>query len=96
MYMGLGLTVAGLLWNLDMPIIKRICTGSMTLFSGGLCFLTLALFCWWVDVKGHSRGPAVLNVECTNSIVAYMPGGVVNVRAAVDSGSYGVAAGPGE
>lgn len=91
MYVGLGLTVAGLLWSLDMPIIKRIWSGSMTLFSGGLCFLTLALFYWWIDVKGHSRGLEWLKIYGMNSIVAYMLGEVVNFRSAVESVSYGLA-----
>ena len=91
MYVGLGLTVAGLLWSLDMPIIKRIWSGSMTLFSGGLCFLTLALFYWWIDVKGHSRGLEWLKIYGMNSIVAYMLGEVVNFRSAVESVSHGLA-----
>ena len=36
---GLALVGLALLWSLQMPVIKRIWTGSMTLLSGGYCFL---------------------------------------------------------
>jgi hypothetical protein len=35
----LALVGLALLWSLQMPVIKRIWTGSMTLLSGGYCFL---------------------------------------------------------
>ena len=37
------------------PIVKRIWTPSWTLFSGGLCFFFLALFCFVVDMKGFRK-----------------------------------------
>ena len=88
---GMALVAAGLLWSLEMPIIKRIWTGSMTLFSGGLCFLLMWLFYWWIDVKRHSRGLNWLKIYGMNSIAAYMIGEVVNFRSAVQSVSYGLA-----
>ena len=88
---GIALVAAGLLWSLEMPIIKRIWTGSMTLFSGGLCFLLMWLFYWWIDIKGHSRGLNWLKIYGMNSIAAYMIGEVVNFRSAVQSVSYGLA-----
>ena len=41
---GVVLTVAGLVWSIQMPIIKHIWTCSMTLFAGGISFLLMALF----------------------------------------------------
>ena len=42
--LGIVLIGVSLLWSLQMPIIKRLWTCSMTLFSGGLCFLLMGLF----------------------------------------------------
>ena len=53
---GVVLVVAGLLMGLAQPIIKRIWTASFTLYSAGWCYLLLALFYWWIDVKGHTKG----------------------------------------
>lgn len=33
------------------PIVKRIWTPAWTLFSGGMCFLFLAAFSWFIDAK---------------------------------------------
>lgn len=53
---GLALVGLALLWSLQMPVIKRIWTGSMTLLSGGYCFLLMALFYYWIDYKGIYPG----------------------------------------
>jgi predicted acyltransferase len=54
------------------PIVKRIWTPSWTLFSGGLCFLFLAGFCWVVEVKGYRKWAFPLVVIGMNSIAAYL------------------------
>ncbi|HUK18055.1 MAG TPA: hypothetical protein VLW65_16635 [Bryobacteraceae bacterium] len=64
---GLALHFAGIC-----PIVKRIWTPSWTLFSGGLCFLFLAGFCWVVEVKGHRKWAFPLVVIGMNSIAAYV------------------------
>ena len=87
---GLSLVAAGLLWNLQMPIIKRLWTCSMTLFSGGLCFLLMALFYWIVDIRGWSRRLGWLKVYGMNSITAYVLGEIVNFRSVAASLSYGL------
>lgn len=69
---GIGLVVAGWLWNLQMPVIKPIWTSSMVLVSSGYCVLLLALFYWVIDVKGCSRGLEWLKIYGMNSIVAYV------------------------
>lgn len=73
-----------------MPVIKRLWTGSMTLLSGGYCFLLMALFYYWIDYKGHSRGLNWLKIYGMNSITAYLLGEVVNFRCIADSVSYGL------
>lgn len=70
---GLGLA-GGLLLHFAgvCPIVKRIWTPSWTLFSGGLCFLFLAAFCWIIEVKQWRRWAFPLIVIGTNSIAAYL------------------------
>jgi len=53
------------------PIVKRIWTPSWTLFSGGICFLFLAVFSWIEDVKGYRKWAFPLVVIGMNSIAAY-------------------------
>ena len=54
------------------PIVKRIWTPGWTLFSGGLCFLTLAALSWVIDAKGYRRWTFPLVVIGMNSIAAYL------------------------
>lgn len=77
---GLLLIAAGWIWGLWHPIIKRIWSGSMTLFSGGWCYLLLGIFYWWIDVKGHKRGVEWLQYYGCNAIAAYLIGEIINFR----------------
>ena len=64
---GLLLHVAGIC-----PVVKRIWTPSWTLFSGGICFLTLAAFAWIIEEKGYRKWAFPLVVIGMNSIAAYL------------------------
>ncbi|HTX75351.1 MAG TPA: hypothetical protein VMD29_04020 [Terracidiphilus sp.] len=68
-----GLIALGLLFHFTgiCPIVKRVWTPSWTLFSGGVCFLFLTAFSWFVDVKGNRRIVFPLVVVGMNSIAAY-------------------------
>ena len=55
-------------WN---PIIKRICTTSFTLYSGGWVLLMLLAFYWVVEVKGWRKWTFPLLVVGANSIFIY-------------------------
>ena len=67
---GISLIAFSLIWSLQMPIIKRLWTSSMTLFSGGLCFLLMGAFYYRIDYKGPSRGLNWLKIYGMNSITA--------------------------
>lgn len=54
------------------PVVKRIWTPSWTLFSGGVCFLFLAGFCWVIELKGYKKWAFPLVVVGMNSIAAYL------------------------
>jgi len=72
-FIGAGLIIGGLLWSIQMPIIKKIWSCSMILFSSGICFLLLALSYlitdkWKID-SWWTRGLRMLGL---NAIAAYM------------------------
>jgi predicted acyltransferase len=77
---GGGCIVAGLLWNLFFPIIKHIWTSSFVLFSGGLCFMLLALFYLVIDVLGFRKWAFGFVVIGTNAIAVYMAVHIINFR----------------
>ena len=56
----------------------------------GYCFLLMALFYYWIDYKGYTRGLNWLKVYGMNSITAYLLGEVVNFRCVAASVSYGL------
>lgn len=63
------------------PIVKRIWTPAWTIFSGGICFLFLAMFYGLIDLKDRKKGSFFLMVIGVNSIAAYViaDGGMRNV-----------------
>lgn len=87
---GLLLVAAGWLWSWQMPVIKRVWSCSMTLLSGGYCFLLMGFFYYWVDYRGHRRGLEWLKIYGMNSITAYLLGEAVNFRCVIHSVSYGL------
>ncbi len=87
---GLALLLGGWLLSFQTPIIKKIWTASMTLWSGGWCFLLMALFYYLIDYKGRKKGVRWLKYYGMNSIVAYTLGMVVNFRSAAHSVLWGL------
>jgi predicted acyltransferase len=69
---GLLGVVAGYAMNPITPIIKRICTTSFVIVSGGWCLLALALCFWLIDVKGWKKGILFFNVVGMNSLAIYL------------------------
>jgi predicted acyltransferase len=53
-------------------VVKRIWTPSWVLFSGGWCFLGMALFYRVIDLNGYRRWAFPLIVIGMNSIAAYV------------------------
>ena len=54
------------------PIVKRIWTPSWVLFSGGICFATLAVLYALIDLTGYAGWTYPLRVIGRNSIAAYV------------------------
>lgn len=86
---GAALVAAGLLWDAWQPMVKRVWNGSMTVYSGGLCYLLLAISYWWIDVKGHRKGWDWLLYYGCNAITAYLIGEIINFRSIARSLLHG-------
>jgi len=80
---GAGLILFGIILHFAgiNPIVKRIWTPAWTIFSGGICFLFLAMFYGLIDMKDRKKGTFFLMVIGVNSIAAYViaDGGMRNV-----------------
>ncbi|HEY1061185.1 MAG TPA: hypothetical protein VGE44_05840 [Daejeonella sp.] len=80
---GIGLILLGIILHFAgiNPIVKRIWTPAWTIFSGGICFLFLAMFYGLIDMKDRKKGSFFLMVIGVNSIAAYViaDGGMRNV-----------------
>lgn len=87
---GISLLLAGWLLSFQTPIIKKIWSTSMTLWSGGWCFLLMALFYYVIDYKGRSKGLNWLKIYGMNSIIAYTLGMVINFRSVAKSLLWGL------
>ncbi|MDO5523629.1 MAG: DUF5009 domain-containing protein [Bacteroidia bacterium] len=87
---GLALLASGWILSFQTPIIKKIWSASMTLWSGGWCFLLMALFYYIIDYKGRSKGLNWLKIYGMNSIIAYTLGMVINFRSAAHSLLWGL------
>jgi predicted acyltransferase len=72
--LGIVCLAGGWAWAeyLHFPIIKHIWTSSMVLWSGGWCYLLLALFFLVIDVIGFRKIAFPLVVIGMNAIVAYV------------------------
>ncbi|MBN2024195.1 MAG: DUF5009 domain-containing protein [Pirellulales bacterium] len=72
--LGAACLAGGWVWSyyLHFPIIKHLWTSSMVLWSGGWCYLLLALFYLVIDVIGWRRWAYPFIVIGSNAIFAYM------------------------
>lgn len=91
LFIGVTLIICGLLAELYQPIIKRLWTASFTIYSAGWCYLLLAIFYWWIDVKNHKKGLAWLQYYGCNALTAYLIGELINFRGIAHSLLYGTA-----
>jgi predicted acyltransferase len=64
--------VSGYALNPLTPIIKRICTSSFVIVSGGWCLLAMAFSYWLIDVRGHKKWSVFFNIVGTNSLFIYL------------------------
>ena len=76
MLLGAGLALVTVGYMMDLaglaPIVKRICTSSFVIASGGWCVLALGVCFWLYDVRRLRFGSWFLVVVGMNSILIYM------------------------
>ena len=87
---GAWLIFLGWLWGLQMPIIKKIWSSSMVLFSSGMCFMLMGAFYYFIDYKNWKKGLGWLKFYGMNSILAYMLMCVVNFSSVSKSFLHGM------
>jgi predicted acyltransferase len=69
--LGISFLILAKLWHPFHPIIKHIWTGSFVLYSGGFCYLLMALFFLVIDVWKFKKWSKMFVIIGTNSIIAY-------------------------
>ncbi|MFC1502058.1 acyltransferase family protein [bacterium] len=72
LFAGLLGVVLGFALNPLTPIIKRICTSSFVIVSGGWCLIVLAFWYWLVDVKKVRKFPIFFTIVGLNPIFIYL------------------------
>ncbi len=87
---GVALIVGALVMEPFFPIIKKIWSSSMTLFSGGICFMLIALTYFIVDVKGWGGEMTWIKYFGMNSIAAYVIAHVCNFTSLTSGFLFGL------
>jgi predicted acyltransferase len=68
-----GILIAlGLIWNLKLPINKKLWTDSFATLMAGLDFVVLAVFVWLVDERGVRKWIKPLTITGMNAITVYL------------------------
>lgn len=86
---GVLMIIVGQLWGLQMPVIKKIWTSTMTLYSSGICFILMAVFYYLVDYKSYGKYLNWLKIYGMNSILAYMLYEIINFSSVTTSLLHG-------
>lgn len=69
---GSAALVAGLIWNIWMPINKSLWTSSFVVYTAGYFMIILALFIWLIDVKGWDSLAKPLYIYGANPLFIYV------------------------
>ena len=69
---GLFCLGAGLLWSLHFPINKHLWSSSFIMLTGGMSFLSIALFYWIIDILKYQKWTFFFIVIGMNSLTIYM------------------------
>jgi len=69
---GATMVLAGYLWGIQMPVIKKIWTPTYVLVAGGYSSLLLGLFYYLIDVKGYKKWTTLFVWIGVNPIAIYM------------------------
>ncbi len=69
---GVFLCALGLIWNIKLPINKKLWTDSFATFMAGLDFGVLAVLVWFVDERGGSKWVKPFLITGMNAITVYL------------------------
>lgn len=69
---GVLMIAAGYLMDPYIPIIKRICTSSFVIVSGGYCLVAMAFSYWLIDVMKYTRFLNFFAIMGMNAIFIYL------------------------
>jgi predicted acyltransferase len=69
---GLGGVILGLILSLFTAVIRRICTSSFVILSGGFCLLGLAIAYYLIDVLKIRKGTSVFLAVGMNPLFIYL------------------------
>ena len=75
-----ALLVIGLLWNIVFPINKKLWSSSFVCVVASYSLFMLALFYYFIDVKGYRRWTLFFRVVGMNSITIYLAQQIINFR----------------
>ncbi len=69
---GVFLVALGLIWNIKLPINKKLWTDSFATFMAGLDFALLAIFIWFVDERNNGKWVKPFVITGMNAITVYL------------------------
>lgn len=69
---GIICVCVGLLWGLHFPINKHLWSSSFIMLTGGMSFLAIGLFYWFIDILNFQRWAFFFTVIGMNSLTIYM------------------------
>lgn len=69
---GAGCLGIGLLWGLHFPINKHLWSSSFIMLTGGMAFLSIAVFYWIIDILKYQKWTFFFVVIGMNSLTIYM------------------------
>lgn len=64
--------ILGIVLSYFTPVIKRICTSSFVILSGGISILVLAISYWLIDIKKYNKIAPFFTVVGMNSLFIYL------------------------
>jgi predicted acyltransferase len=69
---GLAFVIAGYVWGLQFPIIKKVWTSSYVLVSGGFSLMLMGIFYFLIDIRGYKKWTTLFVWIGVNPITIYM------------------------
>ena len=69
---GVAGIIAGYILGMYIPVIKRVCTSSFIILSGGYAFVGLAVSYLWIDVLNLKKGTTFFAIVGMNPLFIYL------------------------